>query len=142
MDHHFFSQSFAKGVEQAIVKAEKLTSCEFKVHIEERCNETLLDRAAFVFSDLKLHRTQARNAVLLYLTSDDRKIAFLADQGAHAHLSESFLADAVKQLQASFAHGKFEEGIEAVLHHFASHLSNAFPYQENDINEISDALSR
>lgn len=142
MDHHFFSPAFSKVAEQAIVKAEKLTSCEFKIHIEERCNETLLDRAAFVFSDLNLHRTQLRNAVLLYLTSDDRKIAFLADQGAHAHLTESFLADAVKQLQSYFAQEKFEEGIDTVLTHFANHLASAFPYQENDINEIPDALSR
>jgi uncharacterized membrane protein len=142
MDHHFFSQAFAKAVEQAIVKAEKQTSCEFKVHIEEHCNETLLDRAAFVFSDLQLHRTQARNAVLLYLTTDDRKIAFLADTGANAHLSSDFLSSSVQKLQTFFAKDQFADGIDAVLSDFASLLAGPYPYQENDINEIPDALSR
>jgi uncharacterized membrane protein len=45
-------------------------------------------------------------------------------------------------LQTFFAKDQFADGIDAVLSDFASLLAGPFPYQENDINEIPDALSR
>ena len=53
----FFEEQFSTQVEKAIEEAELLTSAEFKLHIEEACKEDLLDRAAFVFSELGLHKT-------------------------------------------------------------------------------------
>ena len=40
----FFEDDFSRLVEKAIEEAELLTSAEFKLHIEEVCNEEVLDR--------------------------------------------------------------------------------------------------
>ena len=138
----FFEEQFSIQVEKAIEEAELLTSAEFKLHIEESCNEDLLDRAAFVFSELELHKTQLRSAVLLYVSVNDRKISILADAGAKAHLSEEILSQCLSSLINDFKSGNYAEGIRSCFLTIASALKSSFPYQENDINEISNKVSR
>ena len=47
-----------KSVRQAIIDAELKTSGEIRVHIEENCRVDVLDRAAYVFEKLKMHKTK------------------------------------------------------------------------------------
>ena len=138
----FFEEQFSIQVEKAIEEAELLTSAEFKLHIEESCNEDLLDRAAFVFSELELHKTEKRNAVLLYVSVNDRKVSILADAGAKAHLSEQFLSETLSTLISDFKLNQYAPGIGNCFLNIASALKSNFPYQENDTNEISNTVSR
>jgi uncharacterized membrane protein len=138
----FFEEQFSIQVEKAIEEAELLTSAEFKLHIEEACNEDLLDRAAFVFSELELHKTQMRNAVLLYVSVNDRKVSILADAGAKAQLSEEILSQCLSTLITDFKSNNYAEGIRSCFLAIANALKSSFPYQENDINEISNKVSR
>lgn len=138
----FFEERFSKQVEKFIEEAELLTSAEFKLHIEEVCKEDVLDRAAFVFSELQLHKTQKRNAVLLYVSVNDRKVSILADAGAKVHLSEEFLSQTLSALINDFKLNNYAEGIGQCFRTIASELKSHFPYQENDINEISNTVSR
>ena len=138
----FFEDDFSRLVEKAIEEAELLTSAEFNLHIEEVCNEDLLDRAAFVFSELELHKTEKRNAVLLYVSVNDRKVSILADAGAKAHLSEQFLSETLSSLINDFKMNEYALGIGNCFLTIASALKSHFPYQENDINEISNTVSR
>jgi len=138
----FFEEQFSIQIEKAIEEAELLTSAEFKLHIEESCNEDLLDRAAFVFSELELHKTQLRSAVLLYVSVNDRKISILADAGAKAHLSEEILSQCLSALITDFKSNNYAEGIRSCFLTIANALKSSFPYQENDINEISNKVSR
>ena len=138
----FFEEQFSIQVEKAIEEAELLTSAEFKLHIEEMCKEDLLDRAAFVFSELELHKTEKRNAVLLYVSVNDRKVSILADAGAKAHLSEEFLSNCLSTLIHDFKSDNYAEGIRSCFLAIANALKSHFPYQENDINEISNKVSR
>jgi uncharacterized membrane protein len=138
----FFEEQFSIQVEKAIEEAELLTSAEFKLHIEEMCKEDLLDRAAFVFSELELHKTEKRNAVLLYVSTNDRKVSILADAGAKVHLSEQFLSETLSTLINDFKQNQYAQGIGNCFLSIASALKSFFPYQENDINEISNKVSR
>lgn len=138
----FFEDDFSRLVEKAIEEAELLTSAEFKLHIEEVCNEEVLDRAAFVFSELELHKTAKRNAVLLYVSVNDRKVSILADARAKAHLSEQFLSETLSVLINDFRINQYAQGIGNCFRNIASALKPHFPYQENDINEISNTVSR
>lgn len=138
----FFEEQFSLEVEKAIEEAELLTSAEFKLHIEEVCNEDVLDRAAFVFSELQLHKTQLRNAVLLYVSVNDRKVSILADAGAKAHLSEEVLSNCLSTLINDFKSSSYAAGIRSCFLTLADALKSSFPYQANDINEISNKVSR
>ena len=77
----FFNQEQKKQVTDAIQEAELNTSGEIRVHIESNCNEEVLDRAAFMFEKLAMHKTELRNGVLFYLSVNDRKFAILEMQG-------------------------------------------------------------
>jgi len=138
----FFEEQFSIQVEKAIEEAELLTSAEFKLHIEEVCNEDLLDRAAFVFSELELHKTEKRNAVLLYVSINDRRVSILADAGAKTHLSEELLSEILSTLINDFKLNQYAQGIGNCFLSIASALKSHFPYQENDVNEISNTVSR
>lgn len=138
----FLEDQFSKQIEKAIEEAELLTSAEFKLHIEEVCKEDVLDRAAFVFSELELHKTEKRNAVLLYVSVNDRKVSILADAGAKAYLSEHFLEETLSNLINDFKRNQYTQGIGNCFLNIASALKSHFPYQENDINEISNTVSR
>ena len=64
-------------VRAAIAEAERATSGELRVHLEDRCEEDVLDHAAFIFDELGMHRTAARNGVLIYVSVGDHRLAVI-----------------------------------------------------------------
>ena len=53
----------------------------------------MLDRAAWVFKKLGMHKTAERNGVLFYLAVDDRKFAIIGDAGINAKVPAGFWDD-------------------------------------------------
>ena len=64
---NFFSADEKELIQNSIKNAELDTSGEIRVHIEDECDEDVLDRAAFIFSKLKMDKTEQRNAVLFFV---------------------------------------------------------------------------
>ena len=62
-----FTQQQKDAMVAAIKQAEKDTSGEIRVHIENRSKIDVLDRAADVFAHLNMHKTAQRNGVLIYV---------------------------------------------------------------------------
>ena len=86
----FLSKEEEQLVVQAIQSAEHQTGGEIRVHIESICKGNVLDRAAWQFKSLKMHKTALRNGVLIYLSTDDRKFAIIGDAGINAVVPEGF----------------------------------------------------
>lgn len=129
------------AIEKAIHTAEKHTSGEIRVHIDEYCDEDVLDRAAFMFSELDMHRTDARNGTLIYIAYLDHKMAILGDVGIHAKVGQDFWDDARATIIAFFQQGKFTEGICAGVAAVGEKLKHHFPYQSTDTNELSNEVT-
>jgi uncharacterized membrane protein len=140
--HPIYSSDFARAVEKAIEDAELKTSCEFKVHLEDYCNEDVLDRAAYVFSELGLHKTVARNAVFIFIVVQNRKVVILADGGITSVIDNAQIQDEVMALTNAFREGNFIVGVEQSLNRMSEVLCKSFPRQANDVNEISNSISR
>jgi len=78
-------------IKAAIEKAELNTSGEIRVHLENHCKaENVLDRAAQMFAELKMHKTAQRNGVLIYMAIKDHKFAIIGDAGINANVEEGF----------------------------------------------------
>jgi uncharacterized membrane protein len=77
-------------VENAIREAELNTSGEIRVHVESEIKGDVLDRAAYLFEYLKMHKTAQRNGVLFYLAINTRKFAILGDAGINAKVPADF----------------------------------------------------
>lgn len=130
-----------RRVEQAIAEAERGTSAELRVHLEERCKEDPLDRASFIFEKLEMHRTAERNGVLIYVAFSDRKLAILGDAGIHAHLHQETWTSVKDNMIARFAQGEFEQGLCEAVAAIGSKLSIHFPYREGDRNELPNTVT-
>lgn len=138
---NFFNEDERKRIVSAIEKAELNTSGEIRVHIENHCSGAVLDRACNVFSSLKMHKTQLRNGVLVYLAIKDRRFAILGDVGINEKVSDDFW-DSTKALMLNeFKNGDFCRGLEKGIESAGEQLKQHFPYQLDDINELSDEIS-
>lgn len=128
-------------VVEAIRQAERNTSGEIKVHIENRCKGDVEQRSLFIFDKLKLNETQLRNGVLIYLAIKDHKFAILGDKGINDVVEDSFWNDVKDLMLSHFKEGRFAEGLEQGIMRCGEKLKAYFPYQSDDINEIPDDIS-
>ena len=128
-------------VVEAIRQAERNTSGEIKVHIENRCKGDVEQRSLYIFDKLKLNETQLRNGVLIYLAIKDHKFAILGDKGINDMVEDGFWNDVKDLMLNQFKEGHFAEGLEQGIMRCGEKLKAYFPYQSDDINEIPDDIS-
>jgi uncharacterized membrane protein len=129
-------------VEAAIEAAERNTSAELRVHLEEKCSEDPLDRASYIFEKLEMHKTAARNGVLIYVAVKDHKLAILGDEGINKVVPEHFWEENLHDMQLHFSMSQYVEGLERAIEHAGEKLKQYFPYDRGtDQNELSDAIS-
>ena len=126
---------------KAIKQAEKNTSGEIKVHIENHCKGNVEERSLFVFNRLKLNKTKLRNGVLIYLAVKDHKFAILGDEGINKVVEDGFWNDVKDLMQRRFKENRFADGLEEGIMRCGEKLKNFFPYQSDDTNEIPDDIS-
>ena len=137
----FLGKENEKLITKAIENAEHQTSGEIRVHIESKCTEEVLDRAAWLFKKLKMHQTKDRNGVLIYLSINDRKFAIIGDAGINKVVPDGFWNDIKERMIGHFKKGEFAVGLIHGIEETGEHLKQYFPWQENDINELSDEIS-
>jgi uncharacterized membrane protein len=137
----YLSESEQRAVKAAIALAEKNTSGEIRVHIEEKCKEDVLDRAAFIFEKLEMHKTDLRNGVLFYLATTDRKLAIIGDGGINEKVDKDFWKTITEQLVEQIKQGNMTAGLCDAIVMAGEQLKAHFPYQEDDKNELSDEIS-
>jgi uncharacterized membrane protein len=136
------SETEKEKVIAAIKQAKLNTSGEVKVHIEEHCPESdPFERAKQVFQYLSLDTTAQRNAVLFYLAHGDRKFAVLGDVGIDQVVPPNFWESTRDTLRMYFTQNDFSGGLQMGIKEAGFQLKKYFPYQNNDINEISDDIS-
>ena len=137
----FFSKEQQESILAAVRDAESETSGEIRVHIETTCDEDVLDRAAWIFRKLGMHKTAERNGVLFYLAVSDRKFAVIGDAGINSKVPAGFW-DCVKELLlARFREGLFTEGLAEGIKLAGRQLSAHFPFSKGDRNELKDDIS-
>lgn len=130
-----------KSIVAAIQEAERNTSGEIRVHLENHCKKDVLDRAAEVFATLKMHETELRNGVLFYLAMKDHRLAILGDRGINQKVPEHFWEDIRDLMVSRFKEGKYSEGLAEGIIMAGKQLKSHFPYQTDDQNELSDDIS-
>lgn len=137
----FFSPEDLKGIEHSIAAAELNTSGEIRMHLEDSCKIDVLDRAAFVFEKLNMHKTASRNGVLFYLSVRDRKFAVIGDVGINTKVPAGFWDEVKELVLRRFKEDKFKEGLSEGIHLAGMKLREHFPYHFEDQNELSNEIS-
>lgn len=140
-EQHFTKSDKAK-IKAAIEEAELNTSGEIRVHLENHCKtDNVLDRAAQVFAELNMHKTEARNGVLIYMAMVDHQFAIIGDGGINAQVEEDFWDITKEKMVKHFKQGDLTQGIVEGILCAGERLKKFFPYQTDDKNELSDDIS-
>jgi uncharacterized membrane protein len=122
----------------AIGKAEKRTSGEIRVFIEDHSEDGPLDRAAFLFGKLGMSKTEQHNGVLIYVALRDRKFSIIGDKGIHAKVGPAFWDSIKEKMTSRFKEGKIFEGLLTAVHDSGEALAIHFPYTSSDKDELSN----
>lgn len=126
----------------AIAKAEKNTSGEIRVHIENHTEKPPLERAQEVFHALGMDKTAIRNGVLFYVGVADHTFAIIGDEGIDKAVEADFW-DCTKDLVIShFKNKQFRDGLVAGILRAGERLQQYFPFDHEDTNELSNDISR
>ena len=137
----FFSKQEKEDIQQAIMNAELDTSGEIRVHIENTFTGDVMDRAAFIFKQLGMNKTELRNGVLIYLAVKNRRFAIIGDSGIHKVVPENYWNDIKARMLNHFRENRFTDGLIDAINSTGMHLKMHFPHQRNDVNELPDEIS-
>lgn len=129
------------AVEKAIAAAELQTSGEIRVHIETICKGDVMDRASVVFAALKMHKTEARNGILVYLSTEDRKFAILGDMGINANVDDGFWQATYDVALPLLKDGDWTEALCKTVESCGEQLKSYFPYVDGDVDELDNSVS-
>jgi len=136
-----FSQSDKNRILEAIQEAEKQTSGEIRVHADTKCSGDPVQNAIAQFERLKMHETKDRNGVLIYIATEDRKLAIIGDQHINEKVSSDYWETTKNQLITAFKKGEYVTGITEAIADVGKKLKVHFPYLSDDKDELTNDLS-
>lgn len=138
----FFDDVQKAAIVQAIRLAEKQTSGEIRVFVESK-NPYVdpMDRAAEIFYNLKMDKTDNRNAVLLYIAIKHKELVLFGDEGIYKKTGESYWRNAVENMLQQFTPNDISLGMVNCITQVGQTLKDTFPYNEDfDKNELPDEI--
>jgi len=128
-------------IAEAITAAERHTSGEICVHVTPRCRGDVVKRATRTFDRLQLYRTRQRNAILIFVAYESRKLAILGDAGINERVPAGYWDVEVATLTQYLKAGRPVDGLCLVVANVGERLQQFFPAQRDDINELSNEVS-
>ncbi|ABR74413.1 hypothetical protein CBG46_10990 [Actinobacillus succinogenes] len=128
-------------IEQAIVRLEQQTSAELRVYIERHVqNIPVLDRTLQVFNELEMDKTQARNAVLIYIAHKDRQCAIIGDIGIHQFVGNEFWQQTTESMIARFKQEHYTDGVVQAIYRITKELAEHYPSHPDNVNELPNEV--
>lgn len=138
----FLSKEEEQAIVQAIAEAEKNTSGEIRVHLEEHSNKEPFERAQEVFLTLNMQNTIARNGVLIYVNVTNKKLAILGDEGINKVVEHDFWNCTKDVIISNFKERNYKKGLVEGVLKAGEQLKKHFPYQADDVNELPNEISK
>jgi len=141
-NRQFFTNKEEQKIILAIRQAERKTSGEIRVHVQQFLDgDDVLKEAVKTFYRLKMDKTKDRNGVIFFLLPKARQFAVYGDEGIHKKVTDIFWADVKEILIREFKHDHFVEGLVQGIELAGEKLQAYFPFESNDKNELTDDIS-
>lgn len=137
----FIPSDGQRRIADAITAAERHTSGEICVHVTPRCRGNVVKRATRTFDRLHLYTTKRRNAVLIFIAYEDRKFAILGDTAINDAVPQGFWDGEVEELGRYLKAGRPVDGLCDIIARIGERLSEFFPGERDDENELSNEVS-
>ncbi len=142
-----FPDAALERIQQAIAESEKTHSGEIRFAVESalpwsylRRNAPARQRAAMVFSKLRVWDTEHNNGVLIYVDLADRAIEIVADRGIARHVTHAEWEAICEAMRARFRADDYAGGVVAAVETVGAKLATHFPLAagESNPNELSN----
>lgn len=137
----FFTAEESKRIVEAIAAAEKRTSGEIRLHLEDKCDKDGLKRAEEIFTQYGMQKTAERNGILFYMAVQTHDFAVAGDHGIHEKVHQAFWEEINARVLHHFKKGEFAEGLCEGIALCGEQLQRYFPLKNDDKNELSDEIS-
>jgi uncharacterized membrane protein len=137
-----YKESDKIAISKAIEEAEKQTSGEIRVHVDNKCSADPVKEAISHFNRLEMFKTKDRNGILIYVAKEDRKLAIIGDKNINEKVPENYWENTKNQLIDSFKKEDYVNGLVQAIFDVGEKLKNYFPYNEDDRNELLNDLSQ
>lgn len=137
----FIPSEGQRRIADAITAAERHTTGEICVHVTPRCRGNVMKRATRTFNRLHLYTTKRRNAVLIFIAYEDRKFAILGDTAINDAVPQGFWDGEVEELGRYLKAGRPVDGLCDIIARIGERLSEFFPGERDDENELSNEVS-
>ncbi len=139
----FLNKDEEVRIVKAIKEAETATSGEIRVHLENNnLTKDCLEHAKEIFHLLHMDETKDKNGVLFYVAVHSHQFAVIGDAGIDKVVPDDFWESVKDSVVSEFANGNQAEGLIAGILEAGKKLQEFFPYQSDDLNELSDELSK
>ena len=135
-----FTELEQEQISNAIADAEKATSGEIRIAIEEHCEGDAIEKATSYFAKLGMDKTSRRNGVLIFLAYADHKFAIIGDKGINNVVPQDFWETTKIAMKAHFSSGNLAQGIIAGVVLAGEQLAHFFPSAHDDINELPNDI--
>lgn len=140
-----FPKEKLADIEAAIARSEKNHSGEIRFAIESSLplkalwrDEKMHERAIEVFSLLRVWDTRDNNGVLIYLLLADHQVEITADRSINKKVGQAEWHRICQLMEHDFKAGRFGEGVVKGIEEIDTLLSQYFPINKDDKNELSN----
>ena len=100
-----------------------------------------MDRAAEIFYNLKMDKTDERNAVLLYIAINDQELALFGDEGIYKATGAEYWNNSVRVMLQEIKADDIIGGMVHCITSVGETLHEKFPYNKlEDKNELPDEI--
>jgi uncharacterized membrane protein len=139
--HKFIRELEHDRIVRAIKEAEAKTSGQIRIFLQRgQFEEDALERAQKKFSQLGMHKTRERNAILIFVAPRARKFAVVGDEGVHQKCGEAFWKELVEKMRLRFLREEFTDALVEGIESAGQLLSRYFPKTGGSTNELPDEI--
>ena len=141
MVNDFLTNTEMASLVEAIKKAEESSSGEIRVHIDTHSTENLAKEAVDAFHKLGMQKTKYRNAVLFYISFEQKYLTIIGDQGIHEKVQQYFWDNLHDEITQKFAQGQYFQALKDALIKTGTELKKHFPADQENQNELPNEIS-
>lgn len=137
----FLSKLEHERIVRAIREAEAKSSGEIRVYLQRgHLVDDPLPVAQKQFHQLGMHKTEQRNAVLIFIAPRAQKFAIVGDRAIHEKCGDAFWRCVVEVMRAHFTKEEFTDAIVEAIQETGRLLAEHFPKQGPNVNELPDEV--
>ncbi len=85
-----------------------------------------------------MHKTAARNAILIFVAPRAQKFAVVGDEAVHQKCGAEYWQRLVETMREHFKREEFSDALVEAIQGAGNLLAQHFPRQSDDRNELSD----